>query len=405
MQYFTLINPLRYAIDIAHRVYLEGAGLDRLLPDLWPLAVIAAVTLSRGGVDVPPPARVRSAMRAHRSASPGLVALLAALAGGLHRRARISRPPDARRARRLERERRRPRRASPARSPRSPARRRGLVDQLRRSGADLADRRAPRRPISTPSRRCCASPRRAPSATSPRADEWPTPRRPTRRRAGQPPQRVDADRRPVQQGRPVSRASSGVSIPNPYDQYQLGFDASWEIDLFGRVRRSVEAAKADTEASVEDSRAVLISMLGDVGRAYIDLRGAQAKRRIVEDDIATERELLDLAGQRRRAGLSNDIDVARAAAEVSSAEAQLPLLDHQITQDINQLSKLLALRARRAARRAGRGRSRSRRSRRACPSGCPPTWRGAAPTSARPRRGCTPRRRGSASPWPISIPS
>jgi outer membrane protein, multidrug efflux system len=136
---------------------------------------------------------------------------------------------------------------------------------------------------------------------------------------------------------------SGVSIPNPYDQYQVGFDASWEIDLFGRVRRSVEAARADTQASVEDSRAVLISTLGDVGRAYIDLRGAQAKRRVVEENIATERDLLDLAGQRRRAGLNTEIDVARAGAEASNSAAQLPLLDRQITEDINQLSKLMDL--------------------------------------------------------------
>jgi len=135
----------------------------------------------------------------------------------------------------------------------------------------------------------------------------------------------------------------GVSIPNPYEQYQLGFDASWEIDLFGRVRRSVEAAKADAEASVEDSRAVLITTLGEVARTYIDLRGAQAKRRIVADNIATERDLLDLAGQRRQAGLSSHIDVVRAAAEASAAEAQLPSLDQQITVDINALSKLLAL--------------------------------------------------------------
>ena len=136
---------------------------------------------------------------------------------------------------------------------------------------------------------------------------------------------------------------TGVSIPNPYEQYQLGFNASWEVDLFGRVRRSVEAAKADTEASVEDSRAVLVSMLGDVGHAYVDLRGAQAKRQVVLETIATDQDLLDLAGQRRRAGLSNDVDVVKASAEASSAAAQLPLLDRQIAEDINQLSKLLAL--------------------------------------------------------------
>jgi len=134
---------------------------------------------------------------------------------------------------------------------------------------------------------------------------------------------------------------TGIRIPNPYDQYQLGFDASWEVDIFGRVRRSVEASKADTEASVEDSRAVLISTLGDVGRAYIDLRGAQASRQTLEANIATERELLDLAGQRRRTGLSSDVDVVRAASEASTAEARLPALDEQITADINQLSTLM----------------------------------------------------------------
>ncbi len=135
----------------------------------------------------------------------------------------------------------------------------------------------------------------------------------------------------------------GVSIPNPYDQYQLGFDASWEIDLFGRARRSVEAAGADTEASVEDSRAVLVTTLAEVARTYVDLRGAQARRQVVAQNIATEKDLLDLAGQRRQAGLSSHIDVVRAAAEASAAEAQLPSLDQQITVDINALSKLVAL--------------------------------------------------------------
>ncbi len=88
---------------------------------------------------------------------------------------------------------------------------------------------------------------------------------------------------------------TGINFPNPYYQYQVGWDASWEIDLFGRVRRSVEAADANAQATVEDSRRVLISTLGDVGRAYIDLRGAQAKRAATLETIAIARELLDLA--------------------------------------------------------------------------------------------------------------
>jgi multidrug efflux system outer membrane protein len=135
----------------------------------------------------------------------------------------------------------------------------------------------------------------------------------------------------------------GVSIPNPYSQYQLGFDASWEIDLFGRLRRTVEAAKADTEATAQDSRAVMVSTLGEVGRAYVDLRGAQAKRLVLQDSLATAADLATLAGQRNAAGLSSDIDLSQAQAQAKLAEAQIPLLDRQITQDINQLGLLLAL--------------------------------------------------------------
>lgn len=134
----------------------------------------------------------------------------------------------------------------------------------------------------------------------------------------------------------------GFSIPNPYEQYQLGLSASWEVDLFGRVRRSVEAAKADAVASAWDSRGVLVAMLGDVGRAYMDLRGAQARRRVLEETLATQRDLRDLAAQRRGAGVGGDLDVVRAEAAMLDAQAQLPILDRQIGQDINQLSKLLA---------------------------------------------------------------
>jgi outer membrane protein, multidrug efflux system len=132
-----------------------------------------------------------------------------------------------------------------------------------------------------------------------------------------------------------------VSLPNPYSQYQLGLGASWELDLFGRVRRSVEAANADLRASVEDQRGVLVSLDSDVARAYIDLRGAQLRKSVAEASLATQRDLLDLTGQRQAVGLTTDLDVENAAAEVSTTQAQLPVLDLQITQDINLLSKLM----------------------------------------------------------------
>jgi len=143
---------------------------------------------------------------------------------------------------------------------------------------------------------------------------------------------------------PIGGVPSAIpSLTNPFDQYQWGFDASWEIDLFGRVRRSVEAADATTQASIEDRNDVLVSLQGDVARAYIDLRAAQLRRSVLDDDLKSQREILDLTRDRARFGMGNDVDVANAAAQVTSTEALLPQATAQISQDINQLSLLLAL--------------------------------------------------------------
>jgi multidrug efflux system outer membrane protein len=135
---------------------------------------------------------------------------------------------------------------------------------------------------------------------------------------------------------------AGISVPNPYDQFQLSADATWEIDLFGRVRRSVEAANANLQVSVEDRHAVLVSVLADVARSYLELRGAQLRARVAADNLATIEELLDLTRQRQAAGLTTYVDVSNAAAQVFSSHASLPAFELQITQNINQLSLLIA---------------------------------------------------------------
>ncbi|HLI22380.1 MAG TPA: efflux transporter outer membrane subunit, partial [Stellaceae bacterium] len=145
-------------------------------------------------------------------------------------------------------------------------------------------------------------------------------------------------------GEPPGGVPSAIpSLPNPFDQYQWGFDASWEIDLFGRVRRSVEAADAATAATIEDRNDMLVTLQGDVARSYIDLRAAQLKYSVLQDNLTSQREILDLTRARAKAGIGNDVDVAKAAAEVTSTEAQLPPTTAQITEDINQLSLLLGL--------------------------------------------------------------
>jgi NodT family efflux transporter outer membrane factor (OMF) lipoprotein len=132
------------------------------------------------------------------------------------------------------------------------------------------------------------------------------------------------------------------TLVNPYNQYQLGLGASWTLDLFGTERRSLEAANARTQAAVEAAHAALLAMMSNVAATYIDLRGAQLHRAILERSLATQRDLLQLTRDRRDAGLTSDLDVQNAKAEVGTTQAEVPLADRQITIDINELSELMA---------------------------------------------------------------
>ena len=96
------------------------------------------------------------------------------------------------------------------------------------------------------------------------------------------------------------------------------------------------------EAAVEGAHAALLSMVSNVAATYIDLRGAQLRRSILERSLATQRDLLKLTRDRRNAGLTSDLDVENATAEVGTTQAEVPLADRQITVDINQLSELMA---------------------------------------------------------------
>jgi NodT family efflux transporter outer membrane factor (OMF) lipoprotein len=132
------------------------------------------------------------------------------------------------------------------------------------------------------------------------------------------------------------------TLVNPYSQYQLGLGASWTLDLFGTERRSLEAANAQAQSALEGAHAALLAMMSNVAATYIDLRGAQLRRSILERSLATQRDLLQLTRDRRNAGLTSDLDVENATAEVGTTQAEVPLADREITIDINQLSELMA---------------------------------------------------------------
>ncbi|MGH8215812.1 MAG: efflux transporter outer membrane subunit, partial [Rhodanobacteraceae bacterium] len=111
--------------------------------------------------------------------------------------------------------------------------------------------------------------------------------------------------------------------------YQTGFDATWELDLFGGVRRSVEAAHADLGASEAELQGAQVSLFAEVARNYFALRGTQQREAIARRNIANLRDTLALIRTRADIGTASEQDVASASAQLSSVEAQLPLLEMQ----------------------------------------------------------------------------
>ena len=136
---------------------------------------------------------------------------------------------------------------------------------------------------------------------------------------------------------------SASSIKLERNFFDTGFDANWEIDVFGGVRRSVEAADATIEATEYSRRDVLVSLLGDVARNYIDLRGAQRRLAVARANVKSQQDSLDLTRVRFDAGLASDLDVVRAEAQINATAAQIPVIESALKQAAYSLDLLLGL--------------------------------------------------------------
>ncbi len=130
-------------------------------------------------------------------------------------------------------------------------------------------------------------------------------------------------------------------LTNGFESYTLGFDASWELDLWGRVRRSVESAQAQAEAAAEQRRAALVSAQAELARDYVQLRGTQDMIRIYQTYVRVNQQILDVVRVRQQKGLVTGLDVASAASQVEAIQAQIPQLQQQEIQQVNAISLLL----------------------------------------------------------------
>ncbi|MDJ0851804.1 MAG: efflux transporter outer membrane subunit [Myxococcota bacterium] len=127
------------------------------------------------------------------------------------------------------------------------------------------------------------------------------------------------------------------------DFYDVSIAGSWEVDLFGRIRRNVESNTAALDSSIENFRDVLVVLYAEIGITYVDARTFQERIRFNEANIEAQRGTLELVIERNRAGLVGDLDVRQAEENLGRTEALLPFLRQRYVQSVNRLGVLLGL--------------------------------------------------------------
>ena len=124
------------------------------------------------------------------------------------------------------------------------------------------------------------------------------------------------------------------------DFYNLGFDATWEADLFGATRRAVEAASAEALTAEADVADAHVQLSAEIAQAYVQLRDGQQRLALVRKSVEVEDQALTLTQQRRSQGVASDLDVERIRTQMENTRAALIPLDEQITEALDQLAAL-----------------------------------------------------------------
>jgi NodT family efflux transporter outer membrane factor (OMF) lipoprotein len=139
---------------------------------------------------------------------------------------------------------------------------------------------------------------------------------------------------------------AGVTFPafkRWYGQWDLGFNLSWELDFWGRLRRAIEAGSASLDASVENYDDVLVTLLGQVATAYANLRITEQRIKYAQENVKLQRETLAIAEARFRNGTVTKLDVAQARSTLEQTQATIPELEISRRQFNNQLCVLLGI--------------------------------------------------------------
>jgi multidrug efflux system outer membrane protein len=138
-----------------------------------------------------------------------------------------------------------------------------------------------------------------------------------------------------------SRSSKDTGTGKTNDLFAATFDAGWELDIFGGIRRSVEAAEGDLRASQGDLRDVLVSLLAEVVSNYVEVRTLQARLAFAEANLEAQSETYQLTLWRYQAGLSDELAVQQARYNFESTRSQIPTLRTGLEEAMNRIAVLL----------------------------------------------------------------
>jgi outer membrane protein TolC len=140
---------------------------------------------------------------------------------------------------------------------------------------------------------------------------------------------------------PRGAAAHILGLPRDYNEYAVGSQASWELDVFGGLRRGSEAAYDELTAIEADADAIAISVAAETAEAYLALRGFQSRLVIAENQEKTERGLIDVVRRRPGQGLAPERELARTEAELESVRASLAPLRAAVGAQLNRLDVLV----------------------------------------------------------------
>jgi NodT family efflux transporter outer membrane factor (OMF) lipoprotein len=141
-------------------------------------------------------------------------------------------------------------------------------------------------------------------------------------------------------GSPVGNNNGSPSGSRTYNTFNVSADASWELDLFGRIRRQTESARAQLAASADDLESMKLSIQGEVAMDYFTLRSLDAQSEFLNQTAVAYQRALELTQNRRKSGIADELDVAQAETQLKSTQAQIPAVDLQRAQTRHALAVL-----------------------------------------------------------------